>query len=98
LLEVVTEDLFQLDEVAAVLLEPSSELLVQPGSDCLRKRVIRGVPDQNVTESKRIVACDLGRIRPDKVLPYERRQPCGQLPLVGGERVHRTPVEYAAFY
>ena len=59
LLEVVAEDLVQLDELGAVLLEPGGEALVQLGADRLRQRVVGGVADQQVAEAEAVLAREL---------------------------------------
>ena len=59
LLEVVAEDLVQLDEVGAALLEPAGEALVQLGADRLRQRVVGGVADQQVAEAEAVLAREL---------------------------------------
>ena len=52
----VADDLVQLHELGSVLLEPVRETLVQLGPSRLRQRVIGGIADQEVAESKRVVA------------------------------------------
>ena len=59
LLEVVADDLVQLDEVGAVLLEPVGEPLVQVGADGLRQRLVRGVADQQVAEAEGLLVREL---------------------------------------
>ena len=53
LLEVVAEDLVQLDQLGAVLLQPGCEALVEVGAGRFRQRVVGGVADQQVAEAER---------------------------------------------
>ena len=61
LLEVVAEDLVELDQVGAALLEPVGEALVQLGARRLRQRVVGGVADQQVAEAEGVLARELRR-------------------------------------
>ena len=61
LLEVVAEDLVQLDELGAVLLEPGREALVEVRAGRLRQRVVGRVADQEVAEAEGVLA---GELRP----------------------------------
>ena len=56
LLEVVAEDLVQLHERRALLLQPLGEAFVQLGPSRLRQRVVCGVADQQMTEAIGVVA------------------------------------------
>ena len=72
LLEVVAEDLVQLDQALAVLLQPVREPLVQLGAGRLGKRVVSGVADQQVAEAKGIVPGKLRLVGADELLADER--------------------------
>ncbi len=74
LLEVVAENLVDLGPVADTLLRPVCEPLVQLGAAPLRHRVVRGVPDQDVTEAKTVFAGERAPIWPDQALADERLQ------------------------
>ena len=94
LLEVVAEDLVELDESLAVLLEPRSETAVQLGAGRLRERVVGGVTDQQMAEPVGVVALELRLVGPDELLAHEREEPpVDRAVAVGGERGHRTAVE-----
>ena len=71
LLQVEAEDLVQLDEVGAFLLEPVREALVQIGSRRLRQRVVGGVSDQQVAEAEGVFRGNLRRVGADQALPDE---------------------------
>ncbi len=93
LLEVVAEDLVQLDELGAVLLEPGCEALVQLGAGRLGQRVVSGVADQQVAEAEAVLAYEVGLVRPDQLLAHERGQARSHVGLVGCERLHGAAVE-----
>ena len=93
LLEVVSDDLVQLDQVSAVLRQPGGEALVQLGSHHLWEGVVGSIPDQQVAKAKRVVSGELCRVRADELLPNERDQAVGELRLLGSERLHRAAVE-----
>ena len=93
LLEVVTEDLVQLDQVGAVALEPNREALVQLCTCRLREPVVRRVADQEMAEPEGVVAGQLCPIGPDELLPDERHQLRRHVLLVGLERLDATAVE-----
>ena len=71
LFEVVAHDLVQLDQVASALFEPEGEACVQFRPDRLGERVIGGVSDQQVAETKRVLAWELRPVRSDQLLPYK---------------------------
>jgi len=71
LFEVVAHDLVQLDQVASALFEPEGEACVQFRPDRLGERVIGGVSDQQVAETKRVLAWELRPVRSDQLLPYQ---------------------------
>ena len=73
LLEVVTEDLVQLDEIGTVLFEPGGEALVQLGAGRLRQCVVGRVADQEVAEAVRVLACEAAACR-------DGRAPCARGP------------------
>ncbi len=93
LLEVVAEDLVELDEVASALLDPRREALVEVGTLELRQRLVGGVADQQVAETKRIVAGQRRRRGPDELLAHEPEQVPRNPRVVRRERLHRAPVE-----
>ena len=65
LLEVVAEDLVELDQIGAALLEPLGEAPVQLDPDRLWKCFIGGIPDEEVPEPEPVVAgqlCPGGRL------------------------------------
>src|SRR6185369_7887848 len=73
LLEVIADDLFVFaDPGAGDAFEPRREPLVQLRARRLRKRVVRGVPDQDVAEPVRIVAGEARASRPDQIAADER--------------------------
>ena len=55
LFEVIADDLVELNEVRAPLLEPRSEALVQFGAGRLRQRLVGGVANQQVAEAVAVV-------------------------------------------
>src|SRR5207253_8531608 len=55
LLEVVTDDLVELHEVGRMPLEPIGKAFVQFGPCRLRQRLIGGIPDKEVAETKRVI-------------------------------------------
>ena len=93
LLEVVAEDLVELDEITAVLLEPGREARVQLGADRLRECVVGGVADQDVAEAEAVLACELGPVGPDQLLADECRQTWSDLGLIRRERLDGAAVE-----
>ena len=93
LLEVVAEDLVQLDELGAVVLQPGCEALVEVGAGGLRQCVVGGVADQQVAETEGILAEELGPVRADQRLADERGQARRHLRLLGCERLHGAAVE-----
>ena len=68
----VAQDLVQLDELGAVLLQPGGEALVQLRARRLRQRVVGSVPDQQVAEAEGILARELRLVGPDELLADER--------------------------
>ena len=87
LLEVVAEDLVQLDELGAVLLEPGREALVEVCAGRLRQRVVGGVADQEVAEAEAVLARELRLVGADQ-LPCGRARPGAASP---GSRRVRAP-------
>src|SRR5262249_54699904 len=75
LLEVVTQDLLELDQALPVLLEPGREATVEIGAGRLRKRLVRGVADQQMPEAIGVVTRELCAVRTDELLAHERDQP-----------------------
>ena len=74
LLEVVAEDLVQLDQLLAALLEPAGEALVQLRPRGLRERVVGGVADQQVAEAEAVLAARTAPCR-DGSAPGARAPP-----------------------
>ena len=68
LLEVVAEDLVELDQIGAALLEPLREAPVQLDPGRLRKRFVGGVPDQEMPEPEPVVAGELRPVGTDQLL------------------------------
>jgi hypothetical protein len=93
LLEVVADDLVQLDELPAVLLQPHGESFVQLAAGRLRQRVVGGIPDQQVAETAGVLARELRLVRANELLAHQPGQPELDVSLVRCERLHRAPVE-----
>ena len=89
----VAEELVQLDELGAVLLQPGCEALVELGAGRLRQRLVGGVADQQVAEAEAVLARELRPVRPDQLLAHERGQARRHLGLVGCERLDGAAVE-----
>ena len=68
LLEVVADDLVHLHELCAMSLQPVGEPLVQLPAGCLRQRVVRGIPDQQVAEAVGVLTGELRLVRTDQLL------------------------------
>jgi hypothetical protein len=90
---VIADDLVQLDEFRAVLLEPIPEPLVQFGPRRLRQRHVGGVADEEVAETIGVLAGELRLVRADELLANERAQPDCDLRLLRGKRLHSALVE-----
>ena len=84
LLKVVSDDLVPFDQV--VLREPVGELLVQLRARRLRKRLVRCVADEQMTEAVTLVLGEGRRSRADELLAHERRQ---MRPNVGAKKTGR---------
>ena len=97
LLEVVAEELVQLDEGGAVLLEPARITRVQVRARGFRQRVVGGVPDQEVAETEAVLARDLGLVGRDQLLACERGQARRHRRLLHRERLDGAAVEDFAF-
>jgi hypothetical protein len=69
---VVPDDLVLFRE--ADLVEPARKSLVQFGAELLRHRFIRRVTNQQVLETKRVLAGQIGPVGPDKLFPHEGLQ------------------------
>ena len=67
LLEVVAEDLVELDELSATLREPLREAPVELGTRRLRKRLVSGVPNQEMPEPEPVVPRQLCPVGTDQV-------------------------------
>jgi hypothetical protein len=93
LLEVIAENLVQLDEALAVLLEPVGEAAVEIGAGRLGECVVGGVADQEMAKLVRVLAGEQGPVGPDKAAPHERRQPRRHLRLLGRERLDAAAME-----
>ena len=105
LLQVVTEDLVQLDEVGASLFEPCREALVQLGSGRLGQRVVGGVSDQQVAEAEGVFRRNLRRVGADQALADEGGEARRHRPAVSKRlnssavedlALDRTPLEHRA--
>src|SRR5205823_14711034 len=68
LLEVVAEDLIQLDQALAVLLEPGGEAPMEVGAGRLGEGVVGGVADQQVAEAEGVLAREQRPVRADQPL------------------------------
>ena len=90
LLEVIADELVHLAELASFLVEPGGEVLVQLRSGRLRKRVVGGIPDQDVMEAEAVLASNARLVRFDQPLPDERRQGRRHL-QVGRQRLDERP-------
>ena len=97
LLEVVADDLVQLDQVGAVLLEPEGKSLVELGSNGLRQSLVGRVADQEMAEAVRLVVDEHRLLRSYEVLPDERDQLSVDLLFLRRQRRHRTAVEDEPF-
>ena len=93
LLEVVAEDLVQLDQALAVLLEPGGEAPVEVGAGRLGEGVVGGVADQQVAEAEGVLAREQRPVRADQPLAHERSQAGRHLGLLRTERLHGASVE-----
>ena len=93
----VSEDLVQLDEVRAPLLEPGGEALVELGPHRLRKRVVGGIANEEVPEAEAVLAYERRRVRPDQLLPDERGEARRHVGLLRGERLHGAAMEDLPF-
>jgi hypothetical protein len=82
---VVAEELVQLDELGAVLLQPGCEALVQLGAGRFWQRVVGRVADQQVAEAGAVFVDELRPVRPDQLLSHERGQARRQMGLGGCE-------------
>ncbi len=89
----VTDDLVELDQVGAELLEPRREPLVQHCAARLRQRLVGGVANKEMPEAVRLVGGDRGRVGADKLLADEGDEPRVDLPLIRGEREHCAAME-----
>ena len=74
LLEVMADDLVELDEIGADLVQPAGEPLVEVRARRLRERVVRRVADEDVPEAERVVAGQLRALRPHELLAHEAEQ------------------------
>src|SRR5581483_7757667 len=68
LLEVVPDDLVELDQVVAAILEPVCEPGVQVGAHRLGERVVGGITDQQVPEAEAVVAGEHCPVGADQLL------------------------------
>ena len=95
LLEVVADDLVELDELT-VTLEPARKPLVQLGPRLLGQSVVRGVADQEVTETEGLVLRARRALRPDQLLANERQQVPwdSRSHRIVREHLHRGAVEH----
>ena len=69
----VAEDLVDLDEVSAVLLQPGSEAVVQGGAGRLREGVVGGVADEQMAETEAVLIGEPRSVRADQDLADESR-------------------------
>ena len=90
LLEVVADELVQLDQLAAMLLQPGREALVQLGSRRLRQRVVRGVADQQMAEAEAVVVPRTAPCRAGSA-PCERAPPGAVSPGVSSASACTAP-------
>src|SRR5205085_9056453 len=96
LLQVVAEDLVELDELGAVLLDPAGEALVKLCASRLRQRVVRGVADEEVAEAVGVVAGELRAVGADQLLAHERDEALVDRAVTVGESRHCPAVEGAS--
>ena len=91
-LQVEAEDLVQLDQVFAFLVEPGGQALVQLGSRRLGQGVVGGVSEQQVAEAEGVLSGELGRVGTDQALADERGEARRHRAAVR-ERLHCAAVE-----
>src|SRR5262249_20215774 len=72
LLEVVSDERFQLDDPPPTILQPVGEALVERGPRRLRDRGVRGIAEQQVPEAERLFALEVSALGSDELLPNER--------------------------
>jgi hypothetical protein len=96
-LEVVPDDLVQLDEAGAVLLEPEGEALVQLRPGRLRQRLVRGIADEQVAEAIGLLVREHRLLRAHEILPHELDEPAVHLGLLRREGSDGTAVENEPF-
>ena len=94
----VAEELVELDEISAVLLEPGRVVHVELDACSLRERVVRRVTDQQVAEAEPVVSRDVCPIGPDQLLADERGEHGCHGWLVGGECLDGTSMEHFALH
>jgi hypothetical protein len=90
---VVAYDLVELDELAADLVEPAGESLVEIGPRLLGERVVRRVADEDVPEPKRVVAGKQRLFRSHELLAHEAEQTGRDLRILRRERLNGRAVE-----
>jgi hypothetical protein len=94
---VVTEDLVQLDEALAVLLQPRGEALVEIGARGFREGVVGCVADEQVTKAVRVVAREPWSVGADELLSDKGNESLVKLAVALHERCDGTAVEGSAF-
>ena len=73
--QVEPDDLLLLDDPLPQLsLKPISEPLVELSSGCFRDGLVRRVTDQEVPERQGLDILQIRALRPDELLPHERRE------------------------
>ena len=92
----VADELVQLNQFGTVQLQPCGEALVQLGADCLRKRFVGCVADQQVAEAEAVVACDYRPVRPDQLPAHERSESWRDLRFLRRKCLHPAAVEHLA--
>jgi hypothetical protein len=95
LLEVVTEDLVELDQINVALLEPICEAFVQVGSNGFGQCVVRRVADQEMAEAVRLLPGELRSVGPDELLAHECDE-SWRLGLAVSEGLHGALMENVA--
>ncbi len=94
----VTDDLVELHQICAVLLQPGRETVVQRRAHGLGQRLVGRVADQQVAEAVRLVVDHHGALGPDEVLAHEHHQAAVGLRILRRERHDRAAVEDLALH
>src|SRR4029077_18893021 len=98
LVEVVSSQLVNFDELGAMLLEPVRESFVQLRALGLRQGVVRRVAHEEMPETKRVVAGEERPVGTDELLPDESGQLTRDPLTFGHERLDDTVVEDLPFH